>query len=719
MLYEADSLTVKDISHGFGELIFHSPGTINKLDQHTLLSLEQAVTLLEQQTELRGLLITSAKEHFIVGADITEFFTLFSLPEAQLSAWLTQINRLFCRIERLPYPTLVALQGHALGGGCELALAIDYRVADSSLHIGLPETRLGIMPGWGGTVRLPRLIGCDQAANLIASGKELNTSEAQALGLIDATTTPEALRRVALRMLNLAADQTLDWQARRFPKLAPLLLSDIEARLGEQTTLARVFQQQGSHYPAPIQSVRTIFSARRLSQEDALAQEQQDFIRLTRTPEAQALVGNFLSEQLAKSKAKSLASAHAPSSVAVLGAGIMGGGIAYQSASRGIPVWLKDIRQHALQLGMAEVATLLDKALARGAMTTQTVAQALQLITPTLSEEPVAQQELVIEAVVENMAIKQQVLAETESRLSSHGILTSNTSTIPITELASALRRPESFCGLHFFNPVHKMPLVEVIRGAQTSHETIARVVAYTLALGKMPIVVNDGPGFFVNRVLFAYLTGFRLLLAEGQDPYRIDQIMEQHFGWPMGPARLLDVIGLDTAHHAAHIMAQGFPTRMAPPCIDPVALLQNTGYLGQKNRLGFYRYPQDGKGRQSGEPDPQLARLWSPAGQSAPPCSDDAIEDRMMIPMLTEVARCLEDEIIASPAEADIALLMGLGFPPFRGGPCRYLDQIGLAHFLEQLAPYAALGPLYTAPPGLCAMAQQGEHFYAGGKHA
>jgi len=719
MLYEASSLAVKKIGNGFAELLFHSPGAVNKLDRVTLLALEEAITQLEQQHELRGLLITSAKPHFIVGADITEFLTLFSLPEAQLTAWLTQINHLFCRIERLPYPTLVALQGHALGGGCELALAVDYRIADQSLRIGLPETKLGIMPGWGGTVRLPRLIGSDPAATLIATGKEQTGAEALQLGLIDAITSTEKLRDIGLRMLEMAASKRLDWQTRRRQKQEPLALGSIEARLGEQTILARVFQQVGPHYPAPIQAVRTLFSSRQMSQDAALVQERQDFIRLTRTPEANALVGNFLNEQFIKNKAKSLAGQHKTSAVAVLGAGIMGAGIAYQSASRGIPVWLKDIRRSALQLGMAEVTAILTKALARETITVHELTQTLQIITPTQSNEHIAQPDLVVEAVVENKAIKQQVLTETEQKLAAHGILTSNTSTIPISELASVLRCPESFCGLHFFNPVPKMPLVEVIRGAQTSSDTIERVVAYALALGKLPIVVNDGPGFFVNRVLFAYLSGFRLLLAEGQDPYRIDQIMEQRFGWPMGPARLLDTIGLDTAHHAAQVMAQGFPERMALHGVDPVALLYAAGRLGQKSQQGFYRYRLDSRGKPREEPDTELAHLWYPPTQPVPCYSDDAIEARMMFPLLTEVVRCLEEEIIATPAEADMALLAGLGFPAFRGGPCRYLDQFGLSRFIDLLDDYAALGPLYSAPPRLSAMANQGEHFYSGGSHA
>jgi 3-hydroxyacyl-CoA dehydrogenase / enoyl-CoA hydratase / 3-hydroxybutyryl-CoA epimerase / enoyl-CoA isomerase len=456
-----------------------------------------------------------------------------------------------------------------------------------------------------------------------------------------------------------------------------------------------------------------------MSQDVALTQERQDFINLTRTPQAQALVGNFLNEQLVKNKAKALAAQHRVHSAAVLGAGIMGGGIAYQSASRGIPVRLKDIRSSALQQGMTEVTELLGKALNKGAITVQELSRTLQAVTPTLSDEGFDNVDLVVEAVVENLVIKRQVLAEIELQLPAHGVLTSNTSTIPISELASALHRPESFCGMHFFNPVPKMPLVEIIRGTQTSEETIGRVTAYALTLGKLPIVVHDGPGFFVNRVLFAYFIGFRLLLAEGQDPYRIDQIMERRFGWPMGPARLLDVIGLDTAHHAAQVMAQGFPERMAPDVEDPVAKLYAAGRLGQKNQQGFYLYQTDARGKLTRQPDPGLTALWLPSSHQTPPCSDEEIESRMMIPLITEVVRCLEEGIIATPAEADIALLYGLGFPPFRGGPCRYLEQLGIAQFVQRADQHATLGSLYSVIPLLRDMAVRGGHFYPGAQHA
>jgi 3-hydroxyacyl-CoA dehydrogenase / enoyl-CoA hydratase / 3-hydroxybutyryl-CoA epimerase / enoyl-CoA isomerase len=719
MLYEAISLVVKEVAGGFAELIFHAPGSVNKLDRQTLQGLSEAVTRLEQRPDLRGLLITSAKPHFIVGADITEFFALFALPEHQLAEWLTRINQLFCRIEALPYPTLAMLQGHTLGGGCELALAADYRIADDSLQIGLPETRLGIMPGWGGTVRLPRIIGCDNAANMIAQARELDCQTALRLGIVDATASAEDLRLVALRMLEQAATNSLNWRARRLQKQSPLPLSDIEARIGEQTALAHTHQLVGAHYPAPLQAIQTLYACRRMSQDVALIQERQDFINLTRTPQAQALVGNFLNEQLVKNKAKALAAQHNVHSAAVLGAGIMGGGIAYQSASRGIPVRLKDIRSSALQQGMTEVTELLGKALNKGAITVQELSRTLQAVTPTLSDEGFDSVELVVEAVVENLVIKRQVLAETELQLPAHGVLTSNTSTIPISELASALHRPESFCGMHFFNPVPKMLLVEIIRGTQTSEETIGRVTAYALTLGKLPIIVHDGPGFFVNRVLFAYFIGFRLLLAEGQDPYRIDQVMERRFGWPMGPARLLDVIGLDTAHHAAQVMAQGFPERMAPDVEDPVAKLYAAGHLGQKNQKGFYLYQTDARGKLTRQPDPELTASWLPAAHQTPPCSDEEIERRMMIPLLTEVVRCLEEGIIATPAEADIALLYGLGFPPFRGGPCRYLEQLGIAQFVQQADQHAALGSLYSVVPLLRNMAVRGGHFYPGAQHA
>ncbi len=711
MLYKADSLIVSELADDFVELHFDAPGAVNKLDRQTLCELTQALNLLESLPSLRGLLITSGKNHFIVGADITEFFSLFALPPAELASWLNEIQTLFNRIESLPCPTLALLRGHVLGGGCELALCCDFRLADESVTMGLPETTLGIMPGWGGTVRLPRLIGCDHALRWITTGLEQGAKQALAQGALDGIVPSSLLHTAGVHMLTRAISGQLPWQARREQKQAPLSLPDIEASLCEQSLASQIMGQTGGFYPAPLQALRTIMNGRHLERDAALALERLDFISLTQTPQATALVGLFLNEQGCKNHVKSMPRVTTPAHIAVLGAGIMGTGIAYQSARHQIPVHLKEIQPAALSRGVEELARLVTHEWEKGRLSPHECAKLQAGITPTLSYAEFSQLDLVIEAVVEQAEIKRQVLAEVEQTLSPDAILTTNSSTIPIQYLAEGLRRPAQFCGMHFFNPVPKMRLVEVIRTPHTSPQTLAKVCQLALSLGKLPIVVNDCPGFFVNRVLFAYLTAFRQLVAAGVDPYQIDRVMEQSFGWPMGPAWLLDVIGLDTAQQATTIMAAGYPSRMAPSGLDPLAHLVTAGELGQKRNIGFYRYSRDASGVQHKQ---ARSAPWPWAtGQSTPDCRDQNIEQQMMIPLLLEVVLCLEEQIIASPAEGDMALLHGLGFPAFRGGPFRYLDQQGLAEWLSTVETYAHLGPLYWPSAGLRQRAASGTYFY------
>ncbi|MGB2326114.1 MAG: 3-hydroxyacyl-CoA dehydrogenase NAD-binding domain-containing protein, partial [Pseudomonadales bacterium] len=337
---------------------------------------------------------------------------------------------------------------------------------------------------------------------------------------------------------------------------------------------------------------------------------------------------------------------------AVLGAGIMGGGIAYQSAYKGIPIVMKDIADQALQLGLDEAAKILDKLVSRGRLNSQKMAKILNQIRPTLNYADLANVDLVVEAVVENPKVKSQVLAEVEQQLPEHAVLTSNTSTISIDLLAQALQDPSRFCGMHFFNPVHRMPLVEIIRGAKTSDKTIATTVAYANAMGKKPVVVNDCPGFFVNRVLFPYFGGFGMLVEKGVDFRRIDKLMER-FGWPMGPAYLLDVVGIDTAHHCQNVMAEGFPERMAGQGEAIVSIMYDKQRFGQKNGLGFYQYEQDRKGRPQKLVDETIVATLAALNDAPVTMEDQEIIDFLMLPLCLEVARCLEENIVASPAEA------------------------------------------------------------------
>ncbi|WP_075183452.1 fatty acid oxidation complex subunit alpha FadB [Pantoea sp. 1.19] len=714
MLYQGDNLSLDWLSDGIAELTFNAAGSVNKLDTATVAALGEAVAVLERQTDLRGVLLSSRKPAFIVGADITEFLSLFAAPQAQLTAWLQFANRIFNRLEDLPVPTVSAVNGYALGGGCECILATDYRIASPDARMGLPETKLGIMPGFGGSVRLPRLLGCDSALEIIAAGKDIDAARALAIGLVDAVVENDGLRTGALRLLQQAIDGKLDWRAKRQRKLQPLKLNKIEAAMSFTTAKAMVMQTAGKHYPAPVTAVNAIEAAAGLGRDDALALETAAFVPLAHSDVARALVGIFLNDQAVKSKAKKVAqTVDAPKQAAVLGAGIMGGGIAYQSAVKGVPVLMKDISEKALMLGVQEAAGLLNKQVTRGKLDTLKMATVLSAIQPTLDYAGFERADVVVEAVVENPKVKSSVLAETEGYLRSDAILASNTSTIPISWLAQSLTRPENFCGMHFFNPVPRMPLVEVIRGEKTADATIAKVVAWASQMGKTPIVVRDCPGFFVNRVLFPYFAAFSQLLHDGADFRQIDKVMEKQFGWPMGPAQLLDVVGIDTAHHAQSVMADGYPERMKKTFRDAIDVLYDAGRYGQKNQRGFWRWEKDRKGKASKTADGEIDGLLAAVSAPRRVFTDQEIIDRMMIPMVNEVIRCLEEQIIDTPAEADMALVYGLGFPPFRGGVFRWLDTQGSTAFAARAAGYRDLGPLYTLPASLHTRAESGESWY------
>ncbi len=714
MLYQSETISIQWLKKGIAELVFNSSGPINKLDTHTVASLDEAVAILEQQSDLQGVILRSDKPAFIVGADIKEFLSLFEASKETLSDWLGYANSIFNRLEDLPVPTISAINGYALGGGCECMLATDFRIASPDARIGLPETKLGIMPGFGGSVRLPRLIGLDSALEIITAGKDVSGPQALKLGLVDAVVETEKLPQAALQIIEQAISGALDWRQVRQPKLEPLKLSALEQAMSFNVAKGMVYQVAGKHYPAPMSAVNTIEKAANCTREEALKHETAAFVPLAHSDVARALVSVFLNDQNVKSTSKKIAgSATAPTQAAVLGAGIMGGGIAYQSASKGVPVLMKDISDKSLDLGVNEAKKLLNGQFERGKITADKMATTLASIHPSLSYAGIENAQVIVEAVVENPKIKAAVLSEVESLITSETILASNTSTIPITELANSLKRPENFCGMHFFNPVHRMPLVEIIRGKKTSDSTIAKVVSYANKMGKTPIVVNDCPGFFVNRVLFPYFAGFNLLLQDGADFREIDKIMEKEFGWPMGPAYLLDVVGIDTAFHAEQVMAQGFPQRMQKVGKNAIDIMFEQQRFGQKNGKGFYQYEKDKKGKPKKIDDPQTDELLSVIRQSKRSFTKEEIIARMMAPMVNEVVRCLEEGIIQSPSDADIALVYGLGFPPFRGGVFCYLDTLGSQSYVKTAESYSHLSPLYQVPDGLKEKAVTNARYY------
>jgi 3-hydroxyacyl-CoA dehydrogenase/enoyl-CoA hydratase/3-hydroxybutyryl-CoA epimerase/enoyl-CoA isomerase len=715
MIYQGNSITVQAVGDGIAELKFDLQGeSVNKFNVPTIEDLGKAVAALKAAAkDIKGLIVTSGKGVFIVGADITEFTTLFKLPAEEIAGWSLKANGNFSAFEDLPFPTVCAINGIALGGGLEMALTADYRVMSTKAEIGLPEVKLGLFPGFGGTVRLPRLIGVDNAIEWIAAGGQHRADKALKDGAVDAVTEPDQLRDAAIRMARDAAAGKLDWKAKRQEKLEPVKLASMELMMAFQTGGAVVSQQAGRNYPAPMAAVNVMQQAAGMKRDDALKAEATAFGKIAKTDVATALVGIFLNDQAMKKvagkwekKAKPVAQA------AVLGAGIMGGGIAYQSAVKGTPIIMKDIADKALDLGMSEATKHLAKRVEKGRMKPDAMGKTLAMIRPTLNYGDFGNVDIVVEAVVENEKVKKSVLAETEGLLKDGAILASNTSTISITRLATALKKPENFVGMHFFNPVHAMPLVEVIRGEKSSDEAVATCVAYAKKMGKNPVVVNDCPGFYVNRVLFPYFGGFGMLLRDGADFQKVDKVMEK-FGWPMGPAYLLDVVGIDTGVHAANVMAEGFPERMKYDFKDATNVMFDNKRYGQKNGVGFYKYETDKKGKPKKVVDPVAYELIKPVVAAAKDFADDEVIARLMIPMCNEVVRCLEEGIVANAADADMALVYGIGFPPFRGGALRWLDTLGLDKYVALCDQLKHLGKLYEPTAKLREMASSGQTFF------
>ena len=583
------------IAHLKFDLVGQSANVFNAL---TLKELGECIEKVKQDKNIKGLLISSKKDQFIFGADITEFLGHFKLSDEEMTKWLGVTNDLFNSIEDLPYPTITAINGFALGGGLEVCLTTDFRLAGKSARIGLLETKLGIIPGWGGTVRLSRMCGADHAIEWITSGKQFKADAALKVKAVDGVVADEVLIESAKTLLKRAINGDLDWKAKRQTKLSPLKLDRIESTMVFETSKGFVAGVAGPNYPAPVKAIEVIQAGSTKGRDEALKFETKAFVECARTETAECLVTVFLGDQYLKKTSKKMTKASSPvNKAAVLGAGIMGGGIAYQSASKGTPIVMKDINDKALDLGLNEASNLLGKLVKRNRITPQKVTKTLNSISATLNYGDFNTVDLVVEAVVENEKIKGSVLKEVEENSKEGTILTSNTSTISITSLAKNLKKPENFCGMHFFNPVHKMPLVEVIRGEKSSDKAIAATVAYATKMGKTPIVVNDCAGFLVNRILFPYFNGFIKLIGDGVDFKRIDKVMEK-FGWPMGPAYLMDVVGIDTGVHAGAVMAEAFPDRMAHTNKTIVEVMNDNKRFGQKNGKGFYEYELDRRGR-------------------------------------------------------------------------------------------------------------------------
>ncbi len=630
------------------------------------------VETMEKSPEIRRIVIASGKPSiFIAGADVSEFSKATTV---ELATEYTRFGQqTLHRFSKLPQVTVAAINGAAVGGGCELAISCDYRVMSDSPRatIGLPEVKLGIFPAWGGATKLPRLIGLPAALDIILNGKTVDGKRARRMGLVDETVAPAILLDVAKQFTGRGK--------RKGGGRTKFLIegNPISRKVIFGKARKAVLAQTHGHYPAPLKAIEVIEHGMAAGVERGLEKEVQEVVPLIMGDVAQNLVRLFfLMEESKKDPIK--AKPREVGFVGVLGAGVMGGGIAYIVADKtGAGVRMRDINWNAISGGMKAASKIWKKKLERRRINRGEMQRKLARITGTTDWSGFARADLAIEAVVEKLDIKQQVLAEFEALAAPDAIFASNTSTIPITRIAAKAARPENVVGMHFFNPVDKMPLVEVIRGEKTSDIAMVTVAALARKLGKTVVYTNDGPGFVVNRVLAPYMNESGFLLEEGNSIESLDKAMVD-FGMPMGPMALLDEVGIDVAAKVAGILAEAFSGRLQKSKV--VETLYADGRFGKKNGKGLYLY-EDGKRK---GPDPAVYKL---IGVSTPrPAHSNAVVERMILAMINEASLILDEKIIASAAELDLAMIMGTGFPPFRGGLLRYADSLGSRHVVDRL---------------------------------
>ena len=688
------------------EVCFNTPdASVNVFNQAIFEQLNQVLAQLEQEPGVIGAIFTSGKSLFVAGAEIPALLDMGKAGDVTgIHRHVRYAHAVFDRLAALPFPTVAVINGVALGGGLEFALAADARVMANTARIGLPEVNLGLFPGYAGTVRLPRMIDPLLAIDWISSGKPRSAKEALEQGLIMQAVDSADLQQAAIDCVLQLRDACAEIRADKAGSIKLTKSVDAELR-------ARAAHRANQHYPAAQLATALIVEQRDNDATTASIAEAKAFAEILTSATAVNLLSVFVNEQAVAKAAKQYAKsggevAHA----AVIGAGIMGGGIAYQAASKEVEVVLRDVNGTALAAGVTEAKRNFSVLVKKGKISQEVADQRAALIHPTLEADTLRSTQLVVEAVVENASVKQQVLASLENETNKSAVLTSNTSTISIDRLAQGLARPDQFCGMHFFNPVPLMPLVEIVRGDKTSQETIATTVKFALALGKNPIVVNDSPGFLVNRVLFPYIIAAQMLIAEGVDYQQIDQVM-QSWGWPMGPAHLSDVIGLDTMVHCLDVMADDIPERMAPQYISAIHTLHKNERLGQKNGAGFYQYAQNEQGRPVKIADDTAQALIYINRPSQ--IDETEIQERLTVALCLETVRCLEEGVVASAAEADMALVWGLGYPRFRGGALRHIDTLGIDAFCAMASRYENKGPLYKITDGLESMRKSGRTFY------
>jgi 3-hydroxyacyl-CoA dehydrogenase/enoyl-CoA hydratase/3-hydroxybutyryl-CoA epimerase/3-hydroxyacyl-CoA dehydrogenase/enoyl-CoA hydratase/3-hydroxybutyryl-CoA epimerase/enoyl-CoA isomerase len=692
-------------------ITFDLPGSrANTLGQAVIADLATLIGQVARRSDLRGLVFRSGKPGmFIAGADLRELGS--AKPEPSQTRVLGQRgHELIKTIETLPYPTIAAIEGACMGGGLELAMGFDFRVASShpKTELGLPEVKIGLFPGWGGTQRLPRLIGPALAAELICSGEAVKADRARELGLVFDAVPSERLLDEALRLLQWAQESGA-WHEARKRKQQPVGLSEDQHAFTFAVARAQVMEKTKGQLPAPLAALEAIAKGCNLPLEEGLRVETELFVPLVGSPISRNLIAVFfMTQRLQKDPGVENASLQPKpvERVGVLGAGLMGAGIAGAHIRRGVPVMLQDIVPTALEKGVASITKVMQTRIEIGRMTPAEMVAALGRLSTTSTLAAMGDRDLVIEAVVENEAAKVQVYRDLQPILKSDVILASNTSTISITRMAQAVKRPENFAGMHFFNPVDRMQLVEVIRGERTSDETVVTLVALAKRIGKTPIVVRDCPGFLVNRILFPYINESLILLEEGAAPRAIDKAATS-FGMPMGPITLNDLVGLDTSLYAGRVINTAFADRAKTSRI--LDELVTAGRLGQKSGAGFYSYAKGSRGTD----DPAFAAILERCRTGRRQIGQEEITDRLFLPMLVEASRVLTENIVREPGDVDMGLILGIGFPAFRGGLLRWADSLGLDKVLQRLKQYENLGLRFQPTEQMRRLATERKGFY------
>ena len=697
------------IDGDIGTLEFDTPdSSVNILSSAALTELEQQLVEFGARSDIKVLLITSGKKSiFIAGADIKEIDSISEPQEA--SEKCDRGKQVFDKLEKLPQTTVAVINGACLGGGYELSLACDYRVAGFAgcVKIGLPEIRLGILPGFGGCVRLPELIGIGNALSVILPGKVLDANRALTLGMVDRLFYDPILVDQA-KTLGRAVLSKKEKVHRRRKTLINRLLEGNPVGRSILFSQARknVMKSTAGHYPAPLVALDTIKSLVGKSRAEAFRLESEGFGKLGASEISKNLIHVFyLNEQYKKKKWNDAEPTLTHVKKAgVVGAGVMGGGIAQLLAKNNVVCRIKDLNNQAIALALKTARDVYKYLLKTRRMKKGQVEAQMSLISPTTTYDGFQNADVVIEAVVERMGIKKQVFKELDEVVQPSACLFTNTSSLSVTEMAQCTNRPDRVCGFHFFNPVHRMPLLEIISTEKTSEDTLATAVAFARQLGKMVIVVKDKEGFIVNRILLPYLNEAAYLFQEGIDTKRLDDVVRQ-FGIPMGPMELADEVGIDVGYHVAQILECAYGERMH--VAEILKEVYEAGTLGKKSGEGFYIYT----GRQK-KVSNNVRKMCK---KTAFTLNDDITLKRLIYVMINEASRCLEEGVVDSASTIDVGMIYGTGFPPFRGGLLRYADSVGAKHIVADLKEFQARFDQHRFEPSqlLLSMANTNGTFY------